>query len=111
MSCRSITAHNSRRSCTPPWRLASRRWSSARWPGLTQPDVFLGRRLPLEYVVWKHATPWRLTYRICPSATSCFRLDTLAFAGGAVMIPLETFVHILDLGGTFVFAISGAVAA
>ena len=27
------------------------------------------------------------------------------------MIPLETFVHILDLGGTFVFAISGAVAA
>lgn len=27
------------------------------------------------------------------------------------MIPIETFVHILDLGGTFVFAISGAVAA
>jgi uncharacterized membrane protein YeiH len=27
------------------------------------------------------------------------------------MIPLETFVQILDLGGTFVFAISGAVAA
>ena len=27
------------------------------------------------------------------------------------MITIETFVHILDLGGTFVFAISGAVAA
>jgi uncharacterized membrane protein YeiH len=27
------------------------------------------------------------------------------------MIPIETFVHILDVGGTFVFAISGAVAA
>ena len=27
------------------------------------------------------------------------------------MIPIETFVHILDLGGTFVFALSGAVAA
>ena len=27
------------------------------------------------------------------------------------MIAVETFVHILDLGGTFVFAISGAVAA
>jgi uncharacterized membrane protein YeiH len=27
------------------------------------------------------------------------------------MITVETFVHILDLGGTFVFAISGAVAA
>jgi uncharacterized membrane protein YeiH len=27
------------------------------------------------------------------------------------MITTETFVHILDLGGTFVFAISGAVAA
>jgi uncharacterized membrane protein YeiH len=27
------------------------------------------------------------------------------------MIAIETFVHILDLGGTFVFAISGAVAA
>jgi uncharacterized membrane protein YeiH len=27
------------------------------------------------------------------------------------MIDIETFVHILDLGGTFVFAISGAVAA
>lgn len=27
------------------------------------------------------------------------------------MISIETFVHILDLGGTFVFAISGAVAA
>jgi uncharacterized membrane protein YeiH len=27
------------------------------------------------------------------------------------MIPIETFLHILDLGGTFVFAISGAVAA
>jgi uncharacterized membrane protein YeiH len=27
------------------------------------------------------------------------------------MISTETFVHILDLGGTFVFAISGAVAA
>lgn len=27
------------------------------------------------------------------------------------MINIETFVHILDLGGTFVFAISGAVAA
>lgn len=27
------------------------------------------------------------------------------------MIPVETFVHVLDLGGTFVFAISGAVAA
>jgi uncharacterized membrane protein YeiH len=27
------------------------------------------------------------------------------------MINIETFVHLLDLGGTFVFAISGAVAA
>ena len=27
------------------------------------------------------------------------------------MISIETFVRILDLGGTFVFAISGAVAA
>jgi uncharacterized membrane protein YeiH len=27
------------------------------------------------------------------------------------MITIETFVHIFDLGGTFVFAISGAVAA
>lgn len=27
------------------------------------------------------------------------------------MIAIETFVHVLDLGGTFVFAISGAVAA
>jgi len=27
------------------------------------------------------------------------------------MIDIETFVHILDLGGTFVFAISGAMAA
>jgi uncharacterized membrane protein YeiH len=27
------------------------------------------------------------------------------------MITIETFVHILDLGGTFVFAISGALAA
>jgi len=27
------------------------------------------------------------------------------------MIAIETFVHILDVGGTFVFAISGAVAA
>jgi uncharacterized membrane protein YeiH len=27
------------------------------------------------------------------------------------MITIETFVHVLDLGGTFVFAISGAVAA
>ncbi|MDG4892565.1 trimeric intracellular cation channel family protein [Mesorhizobium sp. WSM4976] len=27
------------------------------------------------------------------------------------MITIQTFVHILDLGGTFVFAISGAVAA
>ncbi|MGN6285370.1 MAG: trimeric intracellular cation channel family protein [Afipia sp.] len=27
------------------------------------------------------------------------------------MITIETFVHLLDLGGTFVFAISGAVAA
>jgi len=27
------------------------------------------------------------------------------------MIPAETFVYVLDLGGTFVFAISGAVAA
>ena len=27
------------------------------------------------------------------------------------MIAIETFVHLLDLGGTFVFAISGAVAA
>ena len=27
------------------------------------------------------------------------------------MITIETFLHILDLGGTFVFAISGAVAA
>lgn len=27
------------------------------------------------------------------------------------MITIETFVHMLDLGGTFVFAISGAVAA
>jgi uncharacterized membrane protein YeiH len=27
------------------------------------------------------------------------------------MISIETFVHVLDLGGTFVFAISGAVAA
>lgn len=27
------------------------------------------------------------------------------------MLTIETFVHILDLGGTFVFAISGAVAA
>ncbi len=27
------------------------------------------------------------------------------------MITIETFVHILDLGGTFVFAISGAIAA
>ena len=27
------------------------------------------------------------------------------------MITIETFVAILDLGGTFVFAISGAVAA
>ena len=27
------------------------------------------------------------------------------------MMAIETFVHILDLGGTFVFAISGAVAA
>jgi uncharacterized membrane protein YeiH len=27
------------------------------------------------------------------------------------MIAIETFVHILDLGGTFVFALSGAVAA
>src|SRR5271168_56658 len=27
------------------------------------------------------------------------------------MIPIETFVHILDLGVTFVFALSGAVAA
>jgi uncharacterized membrane protein YeiH len=27
------------------------------------------------------------------------------------MIAVETFVHILDVGGTFVFAISGAVAA
>src|SRR4029077_14122819 len=35
----------------------------------------------------------------------------MALAGGAVMIPVETFVPILDLGGTFVFAISGAVAA
>jgi uncharacterized membrane protein YeiH len=32
-------------------------------------------------------------------------------AGGASMITIETFVRILDLGGTFVFAISGAVAA
>ncbi len=30
---------------------------------------------------------------------------------GGPMITIETFVHILDLGGTFVFAISGAVAA
>ena len=29
---------------------------------------------------------------------------------GGPMITIETFVHILDLGGTFVFAISGAVA-
>jgi len=35
----------------------------------------------------------------------------MALAGGAIMIPVETFVHVLDLGGTFVFAISGAVAA
>lgn len=27
------------------------------------------------------------------------------------MLAIETFVHVLDLGGTFVFAISGAVAA
>ena len=27
------------------------------------------------------------------------------------MITMATFIHILDLGGTFVFAISGAVAA
>jgi hypothetical protein len=27
------------------------------------------------------------------------------------MITIETFVRILDLGGTFVFAISGAIAA
>lgn len=27
------------------------------------------------------------------------------------MITIETFVHLLDLGGTFVFAISGAIAA
>ena len=30
---------------------------------------------------------------------------------GAVMATIESFVPILDLGGTFVFAISGAVAA
>jgi uncharacterized membrane protein YeiH len=35
----------------------------------------------------------------------------MALAGEAIMIPVETFVHVLDLGGTFVFAISGAVAA
>lgn len=33
-----------------------------------------------------------------------------AFVDGA-MITVETFVHVLDLGGTFVFALSGAVAA
>ena len=27
------------------------------------------------------------------------------------MLPIETLVEILDLGGTFVFAISGAIAA
>lgn len=35
----------------------------------------------------------------------------LSFRGGPVTITIETFVHILDLGGTFVFAISGAAAA
>ena len=33
------------------------------------------------------------------------------FPDETAMITLETFVRILDLGGTFVFAISGAVAA
>src|SRR5512142_2861206 len=35
----------------------------------------------------------------------------MARADGADMISVETFVHVLDLVGTFVFAISGAVAA
>jgi uncharacterized membrane protein YeiH len=30
---------------------------------------------------------------------------------GAAMVSIATVVHVLDLGGTFVFAISGAVAA
>jgi uncharacterized membrane protein YeiH len=60
--------------------------------------------------VWKYAARSQFTYRIYPAAW-CHRLDTLSFRGGAVMIAIETFVRILDVGGTFVFAISGAVAA
>src|SRR3546814_19706888 len=41
-----------------------------------------------------------------------FRIDMSIFRMvGAAMVSIATFVHILDLGGTFVFAISGAVAA
>ena len=65
----------------PTWRRVSRRWSLARWRGLAQADVFLGRRLPWVCVVWKHATPWRLTFQICPNAALCFRLDALSFRG------------------------------
>jgi uncharacterized membrane protein YeiH len=42
---------------------------------------------------------------------SFFHLDTPSFTGGVAMITVDTFGHILDLGGTFVFAISGALAA
>src|SRR6185312_2749820 len=46
-----------------------------------------------------------------PVIISCGRPDAVGFRGGAVMITIETFVRAIDLGGTFVFAISGAVAA
>ncbi|MGC9271213.1 trimeric intracellular cation channel family protein [Acidiphilium sp.] len=46
-----------------------------------------------------------------PNAALCSHSASRVFAGGIAMIKIETFMHILDLGGTFVFAISGAVAA
>lgn len=45
------------------------------------------------------------------AGADCFGQARQAFADGMSMITIETFIRILDLGGTFVFALSGAIAA
>src|SRR3982750_4266057 len=81
MSCRSIIVRSSRPSCIRRWKPGVRRWLSAHWHGSAQAELV-------------SVPGWRW---VC--------------ANGVSMIALEAAVHILDLGGTFVFAISGAVAA